>query len=103
MDNDDLMESLPSESQFLSRAKDTVQHSKDFSPISAAEYINASTPDGDGDGGGIERETPRSNDIGGTPGSARSNSTSGTPGKKPFLRKGSRREPSALNRIQARA
>lgn len=98
MDDTELTESLPSESAFVSRGPVRGSHdtagglkaSKDFSPISATDYINASTPGSDM----MEQ---------GTPGAAKPSGGTPSSGKKPFLRKGSRKEPSALNRVQARA
>ena len=105
-DDDVMLESLPSDSQFLNNPQSTgnysnmgkVRNSQEFAPlsISASEFINKVVPQS----GGPSRPPPRINATGGTPGSTGS---SGTPGKKPFLRKGSRKEPSALNRIQGRS
>ena len=102
-DNDELMESLPSNSTFYEAENNAqfkqhggVQNSGDFAPLSASEFINNSTPTQNEP----TRPPPRINATGITP---TSNGSTPTSGKKPFLRKGSRKEPSALHRIQGRA
>ncbi len=103
-DNDMIMESLPSGSKlydnpdFLNKVNSFkgVQNSGEVAPLSASEFINNSTHSSEVP----TRPPPRIEATGATPGST---SSTPTPGKKPFLRKGSRKEPSALHRIQGRA